>query len=100
MDFVGGVDISRIGNGGTGMDEVRRILHGGEASLRGVIRGHGFTEGLCSCEATLQGGTWGEVFRFAEPVAGVRAVSLRGVKPGVRVALKGKTIDKGEITFF
>lgn len=73
------------------MEEARRLMRG-EATLRGVVLGEGLGKGLCTWDANLQGGAWGELRLVA---GGVRAVSLRGVKPGeVKAGFRGKTIDK------
>lgn len=98
-NLLGGVEVSLNGNGGTGMDEVRRIVLRGDVILRGVVRGHGFGMGLCIFEeGNLQDGTWGEELLLTTAVGGVRPVNLRGgVKPGVKAVFKGKTMDKEDI---
>lgn len=55
--LVGGVDMSLDEKGVTGIEEVRRRVLGVVASFRGVVRGDGFDNGLCTCDANLQGGT-------------------------------------------
>lgn len=96
--LLGGVDKSRRGNGDTGIDEPQRGVRGVEI-LRGDARGDGLGRGVCSWDANLHGGTWGEL-RFAATAGEIRAVSLRGVNPGEVKAVSGRTMDIGEILFW
>lgn len=83
----GGVDRSRNGKGDTGMEEPQRGVRGVEI-LRGDARGDGL--GFCSLAADLD--ALRELF-FAT-TGEIRAVSLRGVNPGV---ISVSTMDNGEI---